>query len=57
MDADLNAAKNHEINLPNLPFGIRNQKINLKNGFFWNPLGITLYDGSELRVPASCKKE
>lgn len=57
MDADLNAAKNHEINLPNLPFGIRNQKFNLKNGFFWNPLGITLYDGSELRVPASCKKE
>ena len=57
MDADLNAAKNHEIDLPKLPFGIRNQKINFKNGFFWNPLGITLYDGSELRVPTSYKKE
>jgi hypothetical protein len=57
MDADLNAAKNHEISLPLLPWGIRNQKQNLQNGFFWNPEGVFTFDGGVFTVPFSEKKE
>lgn len=56
MDSDLNAAKNHEQNLPDIPFGFRNRKLNLKNGFFWKPNGFFNFDGSELIVPVSYKK-
>lgn len=55
IDADLNAAKNHEICLPDLPWDLRSQKLNLGNGFFWKPNGIFTFDGVELRVPLSSK--
>lgn len=57
IDSDLNAAKNHEVDLPDIPFYFRNRKLNLKNGFFWKPNGFFNYDGSELIVPVSNKKE
>jgi len=50
MDADLNAAKNHEIELPKIPFEIRGKGYNLGNGFFWNPTGIVSFSGEELTV-------
>lgn len=56
MDADLNAAKNHEINLPKLPFDLRSHRLNLKDGFLWTQEGIKSIDGSELRVPISSKQ-
>ena len=51
MDADLNAAKNHEIELPTIPFEIRGKGYNLGNGFFWNISGIVSFSGEELTVP------
>jgi transposase len=51
MDADLNAAKNHEIYLPPLPWWIRSKKLNIKDGFFWNPNGIFNFDREALTVP------
>jgi transposase len=53
IDSDLNAALNHEIELPPLPFGICGLKLNLKLGFLWNPSGIFTLSGEELRVPSS----
>jgi len=55
IDADLNAAKNHEISLPPLPWGIRNKKLNMKNGFFWRSDGIFNFNGEALTVPFSEK--
>jgi hypothetical protein len=55
-DADLNAAKNHEQNLPILPFSLRKLKMNLGEGFYWNSSGLTLFDGTEFRVPCYHEK-
>ena len=55
MDADLNAAKNHEANLPDIPFEICCHKLNKKGGFLWRSDGLFNLDGSELRVPDSQK--
>jgi len=55
IDADLNAAKNHEVDLPDVPKWLRNSKYNRK-GFFWKSDGFYALDGSELRVPASLNK-
>ena len=55
-DADLNAAKNHEQNLPNLPFSLRKLRMNLGEGFYWNSSGLTLFDGTEFRVPCYHEK-
>jgi len=52
-DADLNAAKNHEIDLPDVPRGFLGQKLNLGNGFFWKSTGFSTFDGAEIRVPCS----
>lgn len=38
-DADMNAAKNHEINLPDVPYNLRKGKLNRK-GFFWKENGF-----------------
>jgi len=57
MDADLNAAKNHEVNLPPVPFTFRSQRFNLGNGFFWKPTGFTSFDGKALTVPSSPIKD
>ena len=51
MDADLNASKNHEIDLPNVD-GLRNLGYNIE-GFYWNPVGVYDLEGSEIRVPSS----
>ena len=53
MDADLNAAKNHEANLPPIPFEFCCHKLNRNAGFIWKSDGLFNLDGSELRVPNS----
>ena len=50
-DADLNAAINHEQDLPPIPDALLSLRLNLGPGFFWKPNGLFLIDGSELRVP------
>jgi transposase len=51
IDADLNAAKNHEIDLPPIPFSFIGKKYNLKSGFFWKLDGFYSFDGVELLSP------
>lgn len=46
IDADLNAARNHEIELPEIPFEIRSQRMNLGKGFYWRPDGFFILDGT-----------
>lgn len=54
IDADLNAAKNHEASLPEIKLSSRwflsKQKV-----FFWQPEGLFDEAGQELRVPATTK--
>ena len=50
IDADLNASLNHEVELPEVPFELRDLKLNRK-GFFWKPDGFFNLDGEELTVP------
>lgn len=50
IDADLNSSKNHEQNLPDIPFELRKLKLNLK-GFYWTSEGFFDLNGVELRVP------
>lgn len=40
MDADLNAAKNHEIQLPEIPYTLRKMNLNRGKGFLWKPDGF-----------------
>lgn len=40
IDADFNASKNHEIDLPDVPYELRKKKLNRGNGFLWNPNGF-----------------
>lgn len=49
MDADLNAAKNHEIELPEIPYELRNLNLNRKNGFLWNSDGFCDLNGRSLQ--------
>lgn len=51
MDADLNASKNHEINLPTA-FHLIKSKMNI-SGFYMMPDGFYDRFGQELRVSAS----
>ena len=50
IDADLNAALNHEQDLPDVPYSLRVLKLNRK-GFFWKPEGFFDQGGVELGVP------
>ena len=51
IDSDLNSAINHERELPEIPFGIRQRGMN-KEGFYWVEIGVCLYEaGQEYRVP------
>lgn len=52
-DADLNAAMNHEQDLPPVQWAFLGHKLNLGNGFFWKPDGFWDCDGAEIRVPCS----
>jgi len=54
-DADLNAALNHESDLPDIPFSLLGKKLNLGDGFLWKSDGIFRLDGSELIVPVDQK--
>lgn len=47
-DADYNASKNHEIELPEIPYTFRNLKLNRK-GFFWLESGLFDLDGRSLQ--------
>jgi hypothetical protein len=53
-DADLNAAKNHSIELPDVPSSLRKLKLN-RNGFFWKPNGFSNLAGEKLTVSPSSK--
>ena len=50
IDADLNAAMNHETALPDIPWNLRKLNLNRK-GFFWTEEGFRGLDGAELAVP------
>lgn len=50
IDADINAAKNHQINLPDIPKWLVGLNHNRK-GFFWKSDGFFDSSGVELRVP------
>jgi hypothetical protein len=52
-DADLNAALNHEVDLPPIPWTLLGTKANLGDGFIWSPLGLFTLSGAELTVPLS----
>ena len=56
-DADLNAAKNHEQELPNVPTNLRKLRRNLGKGFLWKPTGFFEITGEVLRVPSSNKQK
>ena len=48
MDSDINAAKNHEYDLPDIPYALRKLGMN-KNGFYWLEPGFYEYqEGSSL---------
>ncbi len=49
-DSDINAAMNHEDDLPEIPVSLRNLKLNLK-GFYWMPDGCYNLNGEVLAVP------
>lgn len=48
-DADFNAAKNHEINLPDIPYELRKQNLNRGNGFFWLESGFFDFENRSLQ--------
>lgn len=50
IDSDLNAALNHEIDLPDIPIDLCREKRNRK-GFYWLPEGFFDLSRVELRVP------
>ena len=50
IDADLNAAKNHEVELPDVPPWLRSKKLN-KIGFYWLESGFYERKGEEPGVP------
>jgi transposase len=56
VDADLNAATNHEIDLPDVPFALRQLKLNRSKGFFWKPDGFFDHTGRE-RIVLDAKKD
>lgn len=50
-DADLNAARNHEQELPDIPTYLRKLRRNLGKGFYWKLEGFFELTGEEIRVP------
>lgn len=55
IDADINAARNHEIELPEIPRCNTASMLARTKGFLWYPDGLFLVDGSEFRVPDTHK--
>lgn len=52
-DADMNAASNLELCLPEVPFWVFKQQINRKEGFFWTTEGVVL---EEQVIPPDIKE-
>ncbi len=50
-DSDLNAAINHELVLPDVPYELRKLRKNLGNGFFWKETGFYDFEGQAFTVP------
>ncbi len=48
-DADHNAALNHSISLPEIPWNIRKLNLNRKDGFIWNGSGLFELTGRSLQ--------
>lgn len=57
MDADINAAKNHEADLPAIPHSTEFSRLAKTEGFYWLSSGLFRMDGSELRVPDTVKSQ
>ena len=57
IDADINAAKNHEAELPDIPHSTEFSRLARTEGFYWLPSGLFRMDGSELRVPDTLKSQ
>jgi predicted RNA-binding Zn-ribbon protein involved in translation (DUF1610 family) len=55
-DADINAACNHEQNLPKVPMHLFRTKLNLGKGFLWLSSGFCTLSGAELTVPLSLQE-
>lgn len=51
-DADVNAAKNLELELPDIPHGFRQLKKNRGDGFIWSHLGLFDLSGGSLQSPS-----
>ncbi len=52
IDSDLNASRNHVIELPDIPYELRKLEKNRK-GFYWKSAGFFELTGEELTVPHS----
>ena len=50
LDADLNGALNHEVNLVDIPYSLLSRKLNM-TGFYWLESGLYSIDGEEITVP------
>lgn len=55
IDSDVNAALNHEADLPDIPMSFTALKLN-KTGFFWKETGLFDLSGQELGVPDANKR-
>ena len=55
IDADLNAAKNHEQSLISLPWSSELSKASKAEGFFWKPEVLLDCSGQEFAVPGSAR--
>lgn len=50
LDADLNGALNHEVDLPDIPYVLLSRKLNI-SGFYWLDTGLYSIDGEAITVP------
>ena len=55
IDADLNGAINHELELIALPDGLFRSGLNRNEGFYWKPTVVITKDGEVLTVPPAIK--
>ena len=53
LDADFNASRNHEVELPFISKSFMKLNLNRSSGFYWNSEGLFSEDGEEFRVPLS----
>lgn len=53
LDADLNGALNHEVELVDVPWALSQLGLNKKEGFYWKPDGFFNLAGQEITVPVA----